>query len=390
MKLETLLRRSLTEWSAEATVPAGLAERALRRRVRRRVRTVALATGGAALAAAVAVTAGLERKPASPPAPRPATRPTPADTSLHADPAHSPPVRLVAAGRIAMSAYYVTHRAKNGVTASSQRTWYVYDPAVGRYRETPWAYLTVAPGLRQAAVLEGPLPVARVGLLDTRTRKVTRWIPLDHRAGGLSWSADGRRLLVTAYAQNPDLANGPRSSTRTGFSVVDAKTGRPGPFRALPPVTNNPNTRQDLGWSRTGTLIWSPTGTVPNRIFYDLQGRPQAAPPHEAEGDQEAGLSPNGRYVANRNPGSGPGPLTAVKDVTTGRTAGLQPVEQLRAWADDGHLIALACEPKACMGKGEFHNRLVLVSVNGRKITPLTGYQHSDRSGAWVPVFTPR
>ncbi|MCO5995094.1 YncE family protein [Actinoallomurus rhizosphaericola] len=376
----------MTEWSAEATVPAGLAERALRRRVRRRVRAVALATGAAAAVAAVAVTADLDRNPTSPPA----SRPTPADTSLHADPAHSPPVRLVAAGRIAMSAYYVTHRAKNGVTVSSQRTWYVYDPASDRYRETSWAYLAVAPGLRQAAVLEGPLPAARVGLLDTRTRKVTRWIPLDRRAGGLAWSADGRRLLVTAYGQNPDLPTGPRSSTRIGFYVVDAKTGRPGPFRALPPDTDNFNTRQDLGWSRTGALIWSPTGTVPTRTFYDLQGRPQATLPHEADSYQEAGLSADGRYIAMGNPGSGPGPLTAVKDVTTGRTAGLQPVEQLRAWADDGHLIALACQPKGCTGKGEFYNRLVLVSVDGKEITPLTGYQHSDRSGSWIPVFTPR
>ncbi|MCO5970182.1 hypothetical protein [Actinoallomurus soli] len=388
MKLETLIRRSLTEWSAEATVPAGLAERALRRRIRRRVRTVALATGAAALVAAVAVTADLERNPASPSAPRPATRPTPADTGLHADPAHSPPVRLVAAGRIAMSAYYVTHRT--GLGAAPQRRWYLYDPASGGYRVTPWAYLAVAPGLRQAAVLEGPLPAARVGLLDTRTRKVTRWIPLDRRAGGLSWSADGRRLLVTAYVQNPDLPTGPRTSTRTGFYVVDAKTGRPGPFRPLPPDADNFNTRQDLGWSRTGALIWSPTGMVPTRTFYDLQGRPQTAPPHEADSNEEAGLSPDGRYIAMGNPGSGPGPLTTVKDVTTGRTAGLQPVEQLRAWADDGHLIALACEPKGCMGKGEFHSRLVLVTVDGKKITPLTGYQHSDRSGSWTPVFTPR
>ncbi|MEV5750975.1 hypothetical protein AB0L00_24395 [Actinoallomurus sp. NPDC052308] len=384
MKLETLIGRSLTEWSADATVPAGLAERALRRRTRRRVRTVALATGAAALVAVGAVTTGVERGPA----PRPATRPV--DTSLHADPAHSPPVRFVAAGRIAMSAYYVTHRTGNGLAVASQRTWYLYDPASGGYRETPWAYLAVAPGLRKAAVLEGPLPAARVGLLDTRTRKVTRWIPLGRRAGGLSWSADGRRLLVTTYAQSPDLPTGPRSSTRTGFYAVDAKTGHTGSFHPLPPDADNFNVRQDLGWSRSGALIWSPTGRVPTRTFYDLRGRPQAAPPHEADGDQAAGLSPNGRYVATGNPGTGPGPLTTVKDAAAGRTVGVQPVEQLSAWADDGHLIAVACEPKACMGKGEFYNRLVLVSVDGKTITPLTGYRHTDRGSSWTPVFTSR
>ena len=68
----------------------------------------------------------------------------------------------------------------------------------------------------------------------------------------------------------------------------------------------------------------------------------------------------------------------------------MQPVEQANAWADDGHLIALACPPHHCGGKGEFRNRYVLVSVDGKTLIPLTGYvKNSDQDG-WEPLFTHR
>jgi hypothetical protein len=386
VNFDTLILRSLEEWSAEATVPTGLAERALRRRTRRRVRAGTLVTAVAALVVAIGVTADVVGGPAS----RPTRPPTPADTTLHADPMHSPPVRFVAAGRVAMSAYYVTRHVKTGGSTVLQRTWYLYDRRAGSYRQTPWADLDVAPGLHQAAVLEGPLPSGRVGLFDMRTQRVTRWIALDHPAGGLAWSPDGTRLLVTTYDRSPDTPAAPGSSSRTGFYLVDGKAGRTLFFRPFPADTLRIPIRQDVGWSRDGRLIFSPTDTVPTKRFYDLQGRPRPAPAHEADSDQKAGLSPDGRYIAGGNPGPGPGPLTAVTDATTGRTVGTQPVEQLTAWADAEHLIAVACEPDGCMGKGEFYNRLVLVSVDGKKITPLTGYRHTDRNGAWEPLLTLR
>jgi len=42
-----------------------------------------------------------------------------------------------------------------------------------------------------------------------------------------------------------------------------------------------------------------------------------------------------------------------------------------------------------CSGKSEFHNRLLLVGLDG-KTTPLTGYRNSQAAGAWVPQFTHR
>jgi hypothetical protein len=380
VKTETFLRQTLEDWSEEARVPGGLADRVLRRRGRRRFTSAALVVGAAALLAGAGV--AIDTQTGKPP---PVVRPV--DTSLHADPADAPPKRLVAAGKVAISAYYTAHSSPTG-NGSLTRSWYVYSPATGGYRKVPWAWVDVAPGLRHAAVLDGPLPSARVGVMNLTTQRV-RWIPLRAAAGSVSWSPDGRSLLVTTYATDPDGREGPfRSRARTGFVIVDVKSGE-AHFHRLASDPNAMSTRQDLGWSRDGTLIWSPTQREnPARIFYDLNGGPRPAPAHEAELSEEAGLSPNGRLLAASGPP--PGPNTIVNDVRTGKRAGLQPVEQLSAWADDTHLIALACSPNKCGGKGEFHNRYVLVSVDGKSLIPLTGYVRNSDVDGWHPVFTHR
>ncbi|GAA4506620.1 hypothetical protein GCM10023191_063970 [Actinoallomurus oryzae] len=376
MNTETYVRKVLDEWSAEARVPPGLADRALgRRRAGRRItKAVLVAAAVMALIVVAGVTVGVQVGP------HPTTaRPRPTDTSLRTDPNDAPPQRLVAAGQVAVSAYYVGH----GDPRKFTRTWYLYNTSTGTYQKVPWGWVDVAPGLRQAAVLDGPLPTTRLGFINMKTHRVTRWITLRAAAGGLAWSPDGRRLLVTTYARNPDAMGAPGTGARTGFIVVDAKTGE-AHFHSLLYDPENPNTRQDFNWSRDGKLIWAPRLQVPSKVFYDLNGAQRPAPPHEDQTLQQAGLSPNGRYLATE--GTPPGPQTAVTDVTTGRKVATQPVEQLLAWADDTHLIAKGCDPKQCRGKGEFHNRLLLVSVDGKTIIPLTGY----RNGGWVPLFTHR
>jgi hypothetical protein len=169
-------------------------------------------------------------------------------------------------------------------------------------------------------------------------------------------------------------------------------------FHTLPADSHNIGARQDLGWSRDGRLLWAPEGTFLTRRFYDLTGAPRPAPPHEDETRADgAGLSPSGRYLARgmqyvipQNDRNRTFTATSVEDVTTSKAIGFQPVEQLRAWADDTHLIAVACDVKKCTGRGEFHNRLVLVSVDGKSIIPLTSYQISDAPDAWYPFFTHR
>jgi len=410
MTPDALIKDACDAWAAEAQVPADLADRALRTRSRRRTAKVS----ATAVIAAAGLALGLTALPAKP---KPHSDPVvmSADTSLRTDLSTGFPRHLVAAGHTAVAAYYTT-RSQSSVkttkavdwtltttTTVMTRTWYLYDPAFRKYQATPWAYLDVAPGMHQAAVLEGPLPASRIGVLDLATRKIVRWIPLANKVGAVSWSPDGRRLVATAYNRNPDveldyefrakrrtgggnwqLPAGPR----TGYYVVDTTTGGTA-FHSLAADRDNPGTRQDLGWSRDGTLVWAPTATSPTKVFFDLSGDARPAPPHEAETDtpQEAGLSPNGTLLPAFGPK--PGPAVTVTNVTTGKSVAVLPIERALAWADDAGLFAWGCDVKHCRGKGEFTSRLLLVNLNG-KITPLTGYQRSGRSGAWTPVFTHR
>ncbi len=311
MKFETLIKKTYEDWSKKARVPAGLADRALRGRARRRSLKVGLASASAALlvgagVAIVAQTGGSPARPATPIQTRPVAMSS--DTSLRTDLGSSFPRHLVAAGHTAIAAYYTGHLRSSDGTRTYERTWYLYNPVSGVYEKTRWAYLDVQPGMHQAAVLESSL-ASRVGILDMRTRKVVGWIPVANKAGGLSWSPDGRRLLLTTYKNNPDAYGAPGTSSRTGFYIVDGATGR-GSYHSLPadnsdPMHANPNVRQDLGWSRSGALIWTRTGLAasPTKVFYDVNGKPQAAPAHEADYGEPAGLSPNGTLF----PGSGRG-----------------------------------------------------------------------------------
>ncbi|GLY83062.1 hypothetical protein [Actinoallomurus iriomotensis] len=394
MNTETQIKNACAHLSAQARVPAGLTDRVLAaERAPRRLRRplgYSLAAGAAALLVGAGVGVTVTHRSAPKPTVRTIAPVTlSSDTSLRTDLGSTFPRHLVAAGHTAVAAYYTAHQGESG---GIRRTWYLYDPGTGTYEKTPWAYLDVAPGMHQAAVIEGPLPAPRIGILDMATRKVTRWISVGHKVGGVAWAPDGRRLVLTAYAKDPDVmappTGGPGSpqGSRTGFAVVDSATGH-GVFHALPPHPGAPGSRQDLGWSRSGTLLWAPTETDPAKVFYDLNGSPRPAPAHEADAMEDAGLSPNGALAAESGPP--PGPSVTITNLTTGKKVTDLPIEQARAWADDGQLFAVGCAVKKCTGKGEFNNRLLLVTLQG-KITPLTGYHRSDKLGAWVPVFTHR
>lgn len=397
MKPETMIESTLGEWADEARVPAGLADRALRRNTRRRrIRIAAFGGTSALLAGATAValiSGGVSEGPARPDV---VFEPVAlsSDTTLRTDLDNGFPKRLVAAGNTAVAAYFTTNLPMSvlGVEGRTlRRTWHLYNPSTGVYEKTDWAYLDVAPGLKRAAVLAGPLPASRVGVLDMKTRKVTHWIRVDKPVAGLTWSPDGRRLLLTSYSANPDKSPGPKElprSPRTGYYIVNSKA-EPGEFHALPGSPNNFNLRQDMEWSRDGTLVWTrPSDSNEKKVFYDLNGKQRPAPANEAEVVHGAGLSPNGRLLVGADVASRDNHIS-VTSVDNGREVAALPIQKALAWADDEQLFAIGCDPARCTRENEFRNRLLLITLKG-KITPLTGYQRSDRAGSWTPVFTHR
>ncbi|MFI7628831.1 hypothetical protein [Microbispora rosea] len=414
-----MLKQTLEEWSREVHVPADLADRALRRRSRLRLTRFAGAVSCAAVVAAVALLVPLVVAPRfAPPVDtggspvvvpvQPYRQTTPAQDVL-ADTENSPPKTMIAAGRVAVSAYFTWRWHTDAERRLFDRTWYLLDPVTSRYEKTEWGWVDVAPGLRWAAVLEKDLPVRRIGIFDMETRQVRAWVPVDHPVGGVVWSPDGTRLVATAYDGSPDLdrtsvderrcpataAATPEnpgrppfqmiSTSRTGYYVVDAATATAGDFHAVDPcLTDNSNVRRDFRWSDDGTLVQERSAVVRRPdAFYDLDGRPHDAPDGYVLTESQAGVSPDGTLLAGRD-----GMPTKITELSTGKVVGRQQVLQLRAWADDRRLVALGC---AGTCGSEFHNGLVLVSVDGRTTVPLSAYRkNSQQPEAWEPMFTLR
>ncbi|MEU1669562.1 hypothetical protein ABZ547_39485 [Streptomyces sparsogenes] len=389
MNAERLVRDTLREWAEETPPPTGpdLAGRALRRRRRRRA--TALSVGAAAfalLAGGVAVPVLADGHGDSAP---PAAIQS-ADVSAHPD--ESPPRHLIAAGDVAVSAYQADRktRTRDGVERTTY-TWYLYDPRTQRYEKTPWGWLDVAPGMRRAAVLEKTLPASRVGILDMATGEVTKWIPLEHEAGGVTWSPDGKRLAVTTYSGYPDIQAPDRARfmphARTGYYLVDVDSDRK-TYHPMGAETDNVFTgvgRIDVRWSRDGTLVVVPDppgGAM--EIWLDLDGRLRKAPAYESPVAPRAGLSPDGRYYT-----VGDGWRTTVKETRTHRTVGEANGGTALAWADSDRLVRWECRPGHRCTR-DLDERLVLTDPTGRLRIPLTGYRYADTPKDWDPLITRR
>ncbi|MFI7703009.1 hypothetical protein [Nonomuraea sp. NPDC049480] len=401
--MSPLLRDTLQDWAGEARVPHDLADRALRRRAWWKPVGVGMLVVGLVAAVAVVVTGqGIPEVTV-----RPANgvtlpaRPSPAPTDVRSDTENSPPAKFIAAGNMAMSAYYTIQREQ--IAEDRQRIryiWSLYDPRIDGYERTSWAWVDVAPGLQVAAVLDGDLISKRLGILDMNTRQILKWFDLEHPVASVSWSPDGKKVLATAYSEYPDVEAGSGKHTspagtspRTGYYIVDVESGEVG-YHALPPLKDdvgdgrpfNMNSRQDIGWSVDGAMLWAPTGMAngPKRLFYSLDGKERAAPADQryAEFSGISAISPNGRLVL------GPSGLpTAITDRETGEIVGRQNVMQLHAWADDDNVLAIGCAGSC---ENEFNGALVLVSVDGKRMTQLGAYFDNRKEGAWGWVLTPR
>jgi hypothetical protein len=325
------------------------------------------------------------------------------ENDIIAHPGQTPPRDLIAAGGVALAAYYTETNVKLSATHHTDvRTYWLLDARTRKYVKTKWSFVAVAPGLRTAAVPERNLPARRIGPLNLLTGKVERWIPVDHTVGAVAFSPDGRKLVATTYKKNPDLHVTPKDGQgspwpnfqepgRTGFYVVDVASGKAAAWNAVSPGDGSGlNDRQDFGFSHDGKLVYTGFTTTPGQYFYDFRGYQVQAPANEKHllWYVDARLSPDGRHAAGDFAGGAQNTASAILDPVTGRRITTVRGQELLAWADNKRLIAWDITP----GSNEFHNRLVVVALGSGKEVALSGFRggNDGAAGRWTPVFARR
>ncbi|MDX2727883.1 MULTISPECIES: WD40 repeat domain-containing protein [unclassified Streptomyces] len=405
MNADELVRASLREQAAEQpALGPGFAERVLT--VRRRRRTRALASAAAAAAAVVAVAVAVPLLGSGKNDAHLASEMNPSDIVAHPD--QTPPRDLIAAGDVALAAYYTWSNVKQtDDRAVAVRNYLLLDQKTGKYaKATKWSFIDVAPGMRTAAVLEKDLPTKRIGLLNLLTGEVERWIPVDRGVAGVEFSPDGSKLVATTYSKNPDLrykadydsdGDGKKNdwmpqygqSNRTGFYVLDVDSGK-GSWNEVTYNSDDLNVRQDFAFSHDGKLVYSGLTTDPQMQYYDFEGNEVSKPANEeyVRWFNDAGLSPDGKLVAGGYAGNNKKSASELLDPNTGERVTKVNGQQLLAWVDDKRLIAWDIAP----GSNEFHNRLVLVTIGSDKVVPLSGFRKGNdgATGRWTPLFAER
>ncbi|MFF2020271.1 WD40 repeat domain-containing protein [Streptomyces sp. NPDC058171] len=388
MNTEGLLKETL---HAQATVvapaPADLADRVLAARRRgNRLR------GAVAVAAVIALgLTGSQVLPGDTAATTPA-----ADWSnddVLARPDQSPPRDLIAAGDLAIGAYYtVATSEKANDTTVYDRTYRLLNRSSGRYEKSAWSYVDVAPGLRTAAVLVGDLPTRRIGLVDLDSGYVDRWITVRKAVAAVAFSPDGTRLVGTTYRANPDigpLGKDAGSSDRTGFSVIDVASGeekwRPTKGVNLAEVAfgaraGESQRRQDFDWTADGKRVHVPNPT-PGYVSPDVvYTGPWGAGVRNLDGKPVRTSEP--KMTEGRLLGGGVElPMVDAKES--------KPGEKPVAWPGGDRAIVWRCVPKSCKGEGAT-GRLTLVDTRTGRSLPLSGARPEVGAGRWEPVFAPR
>ncbi|MFF3611244.1 WD40 repeat domain-containing protein [Streptomyces sp. NPDC002580] len=404
MNVEELVRDSL-RWKAvqQSPLAPNFADRVLT--VKRRRRNSRFAAVAAATVAVVAVAVVVPLLDSGQDGPRLASETNLSDIIAHPD--QTPPKDLIAAGDTALAAYYTSDRVeRSSKVGVLERTYSLLDQKTGKYvKTTKWSYVSVAPGMRTAAVLEKELPAKRIGLLDLLTGKIERWIPVDHAVASAEFSSDGSQLVATTYAKNPDLVykadydsdgDGKKNdwekhyqeSDRTGFSIVDVASGK----SSWSEVTDNENVnvRQDFAFSHDDRLVYTGRTMQPDVQFYDLKGDKTDEPANEKHlhWSVEARLSPDGKLAAGEFAGGAKTTASEIVDPYTGKRVAKVRGQQLLAWVDNKRLIAWDILP----GTNEFHSRLVLITIGSDKEVPLSGFRKGDdgAAGRWTPLFAQR
>ncbi|GGK85700.1 WD40 repeat domain-containing protein [Streptomyces flaveus] len=395
MNVDELVRDSLREQATEQRpLGPGFADRVLTARRRRRTRT--LASLAAATTAVVAFAVAVPMLESGNDGARLATEANQSDVIAHPD--QSPPRDLIAAGDVALAAYYTWKNVEQtDDRAVGVREYRLLNQKTGKYEKTTkWSFIDIAPGMRTAAVLEKDLPTQRIGLLNLLTGEVERWIPVDRGVAGVSFSPDGGKLVATTYKANPDLRfkvdydsdgdgknndyDQSHDQPRTGFYVIDVATGKGSWSEVL--EENVRNARQDFAFSHDGKLVYSGLAMEPLMQYYDFKGSKVDRPANEryTQWYVDAGVSPNGRLVAN----DGGAVLDAYAGVRIADVPGYTPL----AWVDDKRLILWYSEP----GENEHHTRLVLATIGSDKLVRLSGALKGNDGapGQWTPIFAER
>ena len=405
MNVEELVRDSLRDLAGEQEPAApGFADRVLA--VRRRRRTRRFASVAAATAAVVAVSVAVPQLVSGG---RDDVRPSEVTGG------QSLPVTAISAGRTVVAAYYTTATRKTGKGEGvAERTYRLLDPGTGRYRkDTRWSYVAVAPGAKTAAVLERTLPASRVGLLDLTTGKVRKWYEIRMGIGGLSFSHDGTKLVVTTYDENPDRmfevknadggVNGwmaGRPTSRNGYMILDVEDGN-GAWWQIKSGRDVPS-RADFAFTGDDKAVYARIvgGQDGMEEFYDLSGKKITAPAKEKylRWDVPARISPNGELAAlgltkevnmgKKLPGKS---YSSIRNPLTGKEITKVRGAHLLAWVDDHRLIAW--ERTTPLKNAGYKDRLVLVTIGSDKIVPLSGERDPDDGPqrlAWEPVFAER
>ncbi|MDX3130522.1 WD40 repeat domain-containing protein [Streptomyces europaeiscabiei] len=407
MNVDELVRDSLREQAAEQPpLSSGFADRVLT--VRRRRRNRSIATVAAATAAVVAVAVAVPLLDSGKDEVRLATEMNKSDIIAHPD--QSPPRDLIAAGDVALAAWYTFDTVKTAKDTVRVRTYRILDQKTGKYvKDSRWSQVSVAPGMRTAAVLEKDLPAERIGLLDLLTGKVERWIPVDRGVASVEFSTDGAQLVATTYSKNPDVltlagndidGDGKKNDTipvtvsyRTGFYLVDVDSGR-AEWREVAPEKEGEmltlNSRQDFSFSGDGKLVRSGLSMEPYDQYYDLKGDKVAKPANEKylTWSVQARLSPDGKLAAGGFAGGVRTTASEILDPYTGKRLHKIPGQQLLTWVDDKRLIAW----DITAGDSEFHNALVLVTIGSDKTLVLSGARKGNDGapGRWNAVFATR
>ncbi|MET7989073.1 WD40 repeat domain-containing protein [Streptomyces sp. NPDC005281] len=399
MNVEELLRDTFREQAEDGPrTPPGFADRVLAVRRRRRTRTIA----GAAVAtvAAIAVVVAVPRLDAGGEDVRPAGRVDRSDISAQTD--QYPPRDRIAAGDVALAAYSVQSLEKQpDKDQVLTRTYHRLDQRTGRYvKDTRWSVMDTVPSSRTAVVLEHRLPAQRVGLLDLTTGEIRRWIPVPQGVGGVALSPDGKKIVATTYASDPDRrywnhripTSGPDGEKgwwlrgvpcRTGFSFIDVASGHIAWHRApdwKDQWGRSEGGRWDFRFSADSTLIYEHIVTQAHRQYHDLSGKEVATPANEVKFELElAGYSPDKKFLVHPS---------GVRDMTTGKEVPKVSDYMARlAWADNKRLIVFENSRQ-----GNHPHRLALMTLGSSKVVPLTAYgpQMMTELGSWEPLFSAR